>query len=485
MPTAATTAVRSWDKLFIGGRWVDPTDPGALLRVVSPTTEKVIATVPDPQVADIDAAVAAAKSALESGVWRNASPMERADALDRIADAISEMSQEFYEAFSAEIGGPLAVGPFYERLTLEIWRDYAEQLRHYRFEEERRDGRVRIRKEPVGVVAALVPWNGVGPVAAWKLAAALAAGCSVVLKPAPEGPLIPYLIAEAIDKAGLPEGVVSILPSGLEAGQHLVAHPDVAAISFTGSTQAGKAIMKTAADNLTRVSLELGGKSAAIVAEDVDFAEIMPTIVPSWLGNCGQVCVALTRWLVPDARYDEFVAALEAHVAKLVIGDPFDSATDVGPLATAAHRERVERFIEMGKAEGAELIMGGGRPKGLETGWFLEPTIFGNVDNTMRIAREEAFGPVLCLIRYGTLEEAISIANDSDYGLAGGVFSNDQATIDKVVRDLQAGTITVNHGGSTCVTEPFGGFKNSGIGREGGVEGMEAFLELKTVNVLP
>lgn len=480
--TAEDVRLRSWDKLFIGGSWVEPSSRD-VIEVVSPVTEQVIATVPDPQVADVDKAVAAAKRAFDEGVWRSRPVNERAGALERVADAIEANATEFDAAFTAEIGGPLSGSPFLQRLAVDIWRDYADQVRKFEFEQER-GGVARIIHEPVGVVAALVPWNGVNPVAGWKLAAALAAGCSVVLKPAPEGPVTSYLLAEALDKAGFPAGIVSVLPGGLEAGKHLVCHPDVQAVSFTGSSAAGKQIMASTAQNLTRLTLELGGKSAAIIADDVDFDEVLPNILFGWLGNCGQVCIALSRWLVPRARHDEFVEKLKAFVESQVVGDPFHPETTVGPMATEAQRRKTEEFIALGRSEGATLVTGGGRPDGLKKGWFIEPTVFANVENGMRIAQEEIFGPVLCVIPYDDIDDAIRIANDSPYGLAGSVFTNDDAIADRVSRGVRSGTFSINHAG-TCVTQPFGGFKNSGIGREGGVEGLRSFLETKTINLLP
>jgi betaine-aldehyde dehydrogenase len=341
--------------------------------------------------------------------------------------------------------------------------------------------RAAVLSEPVGVVAAIAPWNGPLYLAVSKLAPALAAGCTVVVKPAPETPLNAIALAEACAAAGLPPGVVSILSSGREVGQHLVAHPGVDKVAFTGSTAAGRRIMATCAERMARVTLELGGKSAAILLDDADPATAAAEMVMGTTMNSGQACALLSRILVPDALHDRFVDALASLLGDLVVGDPFDEATDLGPLIAERQRDRVESYIRIAQDEGAKVAIGGGRPAGLDRGWYVEPTILDGVDNSMRVAREEIFGPVVSVIRYGSDQaEAISVANDSEYGLHGAVFTSDLDRGMAVARSIRTGTFTIN-GFGLDPSIPFGGYKQSGIGREGGRSGLDAYLETKAV----
>ncbi|HEY3716465.1 MAG TPA: aldehyde dehydrogenase [Jatrophihabitantaceae bacterium] len=473
------TSIPTFDKLYVGGEWVQPSGTGRI-EVISPSTEEVISSVPEPTNADIDAAVSAATAAHDGGEWRRMEPAERGAAIGRIADAIEARIPEYAEIFASEIGAPVPVGTAFHQMGVAIFRDFARMHEDVQFEESRSAGGVdtRIYREPVGVVAGIIPWNGPVAAAAFKLGPALAAGCTAVIKPAPEGPLTAYMLAEAVHTAGLPEGVVSILPAGREAGEHLVTHPDVNKIAFTGSTAAGKRIMSLASDRIARVTLELGGKSAAIIGEDVDPAGVLPTLLPAGLGHSGQVCAAITRVLVPRSRQDEWIAAFAAGASSIQVGDPFDEKTMLGPLAMQRQRDRVEGYLAIAREEGATVAAGGGRPQGLAKGWYVEPTILANVDNKMRVAQEEIFGPVICLISYDTIDDAISLANDSPYGLSGAVYTNDAATAQRVVREVRTGQLFVNSAG-VCVTQPFGGFKQSGMGREGGLEGINAYLETK------
>jgi acyl-CoA reductase-like NAD-dependent aldehyde dehydrogenase len=339
-----------------------------------------------------------------------------------------------------------------------------------------------VRREPVGVVAAVVPWNVPQFVAAAKLAPALLTGCTVVLKPSPESPLDAYILAEITKEAGLPDGVLSILPADREVSEYLVGHPGIDKVSFTGSVGAGKRVMEVAARNLTRVTLELGGKSAAVVLPDADVEEAVAGIVPSaWMNN-GQACVAQTRILLPRSRYDEFAEALAAAASALVVGDPLDPATQVGPLVAERQQRRNLDYIRIGQEEGAKILTGGGRPAGLDRGWYVEPTLFGDVDNSMRIAREEIFGPVICLLPYGDESEAVKIANDSDYGLSGSVWTADVERGIEVAKQVRTGTYNVNTF-SLDMLGPFGGYKNSGLGREFGPEGYGEYLEHKMIHL--
>jgi acyl-CoA reductase-like NAD-dependent aldehyde dehydrogenase len=479
--TSTVLTAPSFSRFYIGGSWVLPRG-GGTIEVISPSTEQVIARVPDPTTADIDAAVSAARRAFDDSPWRHTSPEERGRLLERIADQIEDRINELAQVFAAEIGAPLPVGVSFHQTAVDILRQYAALATAASFSEDRSTeaSRVLIEREPVGVVAAVVPWNGPVAAAAWKLGPALAAGCTVVLKPAPEGPLTSYMLAECLDAAGVPEGVVSVLPGGREVGEYLVTHRDVDKVAFTGSTAAGRRIMSLCGERIARVSLELGGKSAAIIAADASVNEVLPTLIPAGIGHTGQVCAAITRVLVPRARADEYVDAMAGAFGAVRVGDPFDPETALGPLAMERQRARVEEYINVGRSEGARIVVGGGRPTGLERGWYIEPTLFSDVDTGMRIAQEEVFGPVVCVLAYDGLDEAIRIANDSPDGLSGAVYTKDVSVAERVAREVRTGQIFVNNA-SLCATQPFGGFKQSGLGREGGPEGLSGYLETKMI----
>jgi len=351
--------------------------------------------------------------------------------------------------------------------------------------EERRVGSfgspVVVRREPAGVVGVITPWNVPHFVTLAKLVPALLAGCTVVLKPAPEAPASGLVLGEILDQAGLPEGVVSVLPAGREVGEHLVTHPGVDKIAFTGSTAAGRRIAALCGNDLRRVTLELGGKSAAIVLDDADPGEVAQGLQMASLMNSGQACIAQSRILAPRSRYAEVVDAIAAMIDGLTVGDPLDMANYIGPMVARRQQERVGSYIELGEREGARRVVGGpGMPDGLDTGWYVRPTLFADVDNGMRIAREEIFGPVLCVIPYDGEDEAVRIANDSDYGLAGTVWTADVEHGVDVARRVRTGTVGINQY-LLDFNSPFGGFKSSGIGREFGPEGIDAYVELKSV----
>ncbi|MFP3991104.1 aldehyde dehydrogenase [Streptomyces sp. E11-3] len=471
-------------KLFIGGEWVAPHGKG-VIEVISPHTEQVIGRVPHAAPADVDRAVALARRAFDEGPWPRMTLDERIAVVTRIKDAFAVRHEEIARVISSENGTPYTSSVMVQSLaSMMVWEAALSTARDFTYEEQRDGilGKILVRREPVGVVAAVVPWNVPQFTAAAKLAPALLAGCPVILKVSPETPLDAYLLAEIAAEAGLPAGVLSIIPADREVSEYLVAHPGVDKVSFTGSVGAGKRVMEVCSRNLTRVTLELGGKSAAIILPDADAATAVAGIVPfAWMIN-GQACVAQTRILVPRSRYDEFAEAFAAAAGALKIGDPLDPATELGPLVAKRQQQRSLDYIRIGQEEGAKILTGGGRPAGLAKGWYVEPTLFGGVDNSMRIAREEIFGPVICLLPYGDETEAVKIANDSDYGLSGSVWTADDERGIEIARQVRTGTYSVNTF-SLDMLGPFGGYKNSGLGREFGPEGYGEYFEHKMIHL--
>jgi len=477
------------ESLYIGGEWVMPED-GRVIEVVSPHSEEVVGEAPAAGPAEVDRAVAAARAAVDDGRWPRLDPAERIDAVRRLAAAYMERRREMAELITAEMGAPISFSKLAQAaLPGTMLGAFADMAAVHRWEEVRpgyygQD--IRLRKEPVGVVAAVVPWNMPQFSIMVKLAPALLAGCAVIVKAAPETPLDALLLAEIIDGVGLPPGVVSILPGDRDAGAHLVGHPGVDKVAFTGSTAAGRQVALACAANLTRVSLELGGKSAAVVLDDADPAAVAAGAKVAGLMNGGQACVAQTRLLVPAARQGEMVDALAAMVGDLVVGDPGDRATEIGPLVAKRQQARVRDYIEAGRAEGARVVVGGtDLPAGVDRGWYVRPTLFDGVDNGMRIAREEIFGPVLTVIPYRDEDHAVRLANDSDYGLSGSVWTGDVDRGLAVARRVRTGTFGVNQPYSMDPAAPFGGVKASGFGRELGPEGLDEFLDVKAISVAP
>ena len=470
------------DRFYIGGRWVAPAGQDTI-DVISPHTEEVIGRVPDGTPADMDLAVAAARDAFDNGPWPRMAPAERADAVARLADLYAARLGDFAELITTEMGSPITFSQLAQAPQPQMMLSYFADLgKTFTWEDERPGlfGPVTVRREPVGVVAAIVPWNVPQFTTMTKLPAALVAGCTVVLKPAPETPLDSYLLADLLEQADLPPGVVSIVPAGRETGEHLVSHPGVDKVAFTGSTAAGRRIGSICGQQLKRCSLELGGKSAAIILDDADLAATMGWLEMASLMNNGQACVAQTRILAPRSRYEETVDALAAMVSGLTVGDPADPATQIGPLVAKRQQDRVEGYITAGQEEGAKVVTGGARASGRDRGWYVAPTVFAGVDPAMRIAREEIFGPVLSVIEYDGDDDAIAIANDSDYGLAGTVWTADADRGMEVARRVRTGTYGVNmYMIETCA--PFGGYKASGIGRELGPEGLMSYLEYKSI----
>ncbi|GAA3676688.1 aldehyde dehydrogenase [Nonomuraea antimicrobica] len=473
--------MRQHDKLFIGGEWVAPAGTGTI-EVISPHTEEVVGRVPDGTAEDMERAVAAARAAFDHGPWPHMTFAERAEVIGRLAAIYNERQGEMAGLITEEMGSPITFSNLAQApQPLGMLRYYAELGRTFVQEDERPGlfGPVTVRREPVGVVAAVVPWNVPQFVTMTKLAPALLAGCAIVLKPAPETPLDAYLLAEWAHEAGLPAGVLNIVAAGREAGEHLVSHKDVDKVAFTGSTAAGRRIAAICGEQLKRVSLELGGKSAAIILDDADLAASMGFLSMATLMNNGQACVAQTRILASRRRYDEVVDAIANMAGSQPVGDPADPATGIGPLVAQRQQERVEGYIRIGMEEGAKVVVGGlERP--YDKGWYVAPTVFAGVGNDMRIAREEIFGPVLAVIPYEDEADAVRIANDSDYGLAGTVWTADAEHGMEVARKVRTGTYGVN-----CfmleTNAPFGGYKASGIGRELGPEGLNGYLEYKTI----
>jgi aldehyde dehydrogenase (NAD+) len=476
------------EKLYIGGEWVEP-ETSATIDVVSPHTEKVIGRVPDASPADMDRAVAAARRAFDDGPWPRMTAADRAEGIKRLSGAVQSRAQDLADTISSENGSPKSWSLMGQVFSATMVLDtYAGLASGYPWE-DRRTGAlgtpVLVRRAPVGVAAGIIPWNVPLFISALKLGPAMAAGCPIVLKPSPETPLDGYLLADAVAEADLPPGVVNIVAAGRETGEHLVRHPGIDKVSFTGSTAVGKHIGEICGGMLKRLTLELGGKSAAIVLDDVNLDEAtLGNLVQSGLMNNGQVCGAQSRVLVSKRRYQDVVDALGAAVGALKVGDPLDESVQVGPLVAERQRTRVQGFLDAGKEAGARVVVGGGRPSDQPTGWYIEPTVFADVNNDMKIAREEIFGPVLSVIPYDDEREAIALANDSDYGLCGSVWTADPEHGAAVAAQVRTGVVAVNSSMILDFNAPFGGFKQSGIGRELGPEGIAPYTEYQTI-ILP
>jgi len=473
--------VRSWNRLFIGGDWVQPSSDRKI-DVVSPHTAEVVATAPEATEADVDRAVEAARAAFDTGEWSRAAPDDRLAALRKLQEIYSTNMGEMATLITEEMGSPISFSQSAQ--TGAAWMTLNTMLGLAFPWEERRSGvlggEVVVRREPVGVVAAVVPWNVPQFITMNKIVPALLAGCTVVLKPAPETPLDALYLAEMVEQAGLPAGVVNVVPAGREVSEHLVRHPGIDKVTFTGSTATGRRVAGICGEQLKRCSLELGGKSAAIVLDDADLDVLTAGLRSASFMNSGQACIAQTRVLASRANYTSVVDALAELVKGFTVGDPSDPSTEIGPLVSQRQQERVEKYISLGQ-EGATLVVGGsGAPDGLERGWYVQPTLFAQASNDMRIAREEIFGPVVTIIPYDDNEDAVRIANDSDYGLAGSVWTADADAGLDVARRVRTGTYGVNKY-SMDMGSPFGGFKQSGIGRELGPEGLAAFVEYKSI----
>jgi acyl-CoA reductase-like NAD-dependent aldehyde dehydrogenase len=470
------------DRLFIGGEWIAPRDGGSI-EIVNPNSEQVVATVAAAGNADMDAAVAAARVAFDNGPWPRMPAQERAGYLRKMADWLEARSGELGAAWTAQIGALPAIAPMIVGSGVAGLRDAAALADTFEFETRRSSPMANtalVVREPVGVVAAITPWNAPFPIMTNKVGPALLAGCTVVMKPSRETPMEAYLIAEAGEAAGLPPGVLNLVPSDRGPADHLVNNPGIDKVAFTGSTAAGTRIAQVCGGRMARYTLELGGKSAAIILDDYPTEAAAKLLANTITVFSGQVCAMLSRAIVPAKRHDEMAEAIAHEMRQIRVGYSDAPDTMMGPLAMKRQMERVQSYIDKGQQEGATLMQGGGRPSHLNRGYFIEPTLFANVDNRSTIAQEEIFGPVLSLIPCEDVDDAVRIANESQYGLSGSVLTNDPDQAYKVARRVRTGNVSQN-GMRADFNLPFGGFKMSGVGREGGAEGLMAYLETKTV----
>ena len=469
------------DSLYINGEWVQANGDG-VIEVVNPATEETIGSVPVGSQSDVDAAVIAARDAFPS--WSSSSIEERMEILNKLSAAIKDNTEELAQAITAEVGTPIG----YSRMAMVgtprvVARSYAKMLESFEWEEEIRNS--LIIKEPIGVCAFITPWNFPLHQIVGKVAPALAAGCTMVLKPSKEAPLNAFMLADLLDEIGLPAGVFNLVSGhGSEVGEYMSSHPDVDMVSFTGSTGAGVRVSQAAAPTVKRVTLELGGKSANVALDDADPQLVGKMAIGACYQNSGQTCSALTRLIIPKSMNDEVCEVIASRIARYTAGDPLDDSTRCGPMVSARQQTSVSEYIQSGIDEGAKLVVGGtGMPDGLETGFFVKPTVFGNVSNSMRIAQEEIFGPVLSVLEYEDQEEAIDIANDTEYGLGAGVFTKDLKKASWTASKLEAGQVYVNKWFTGNHATPFGGYKQSGYSREKGVDGLKSYLQVKNVGI--
>ncbi|OZC88011.1 aldehyde dehydrogenase [Rhodococcus sp. 05-2254-5] len=474
----------TYETIFVDGKWIAPAS-SEVTELVSPTTGEVYGTVPAGSIEDMDTAVRAARMAFDDGKWSNTTLDDRLEILRRLRQLFVENAEDLATTITTEMGCPITQSRTIQAAnpvrvidaSLDIAADFPWRAL-------RRSGSANalVTRSPVGVVAAVSPWNMPLSINVQKLVPALIAGCTMVLKPSPETPLDAYLLAEMATEAGLPPGVLNVVPAGREASAYLVGHPMVDKVTFTGSPAAGRSIAARCGEDLRRVTLELGGKSAAVVLPDADLDAAVEALRMGSFRNSGQVCSLKTRILVHQSQQEEFTDRLVDMVSAMPVGDPMDPDTQIGPMVTERQRTIVEGYIAAGRAEGARCVLGGGRPAHLDRGWFVEPTVFVDATPDMKIVREEIFGPVVSVLSYRDEAHAIELANDSDYGLNGAVFTGDAQRGLRVAERIHTGTVEVN-GNPAGFSAPMGGIKLSGLGRENGPEGLEAYVELKAVGV--
>lgn len=471
------------DAMYIDGAWAPAS--GESLSIVSPSTEEVVAVITAASPDDVETAVRAARSAFDDGAWPRMPLTERIAAVQRLRALMANDIEMLARLITDHMGSPIAQSRALQvGGALQIIDTCIEVATDYSFSEVRSSGAhaALVTREPVGVVAAITPWNVPLGIPLQKIVPALLAGCSIILKPAPQTALVAYALAEMVHRAGFPPGVFNVVATDNRTAEHLVRHRGIDKLTFTGSTGVGRRIATLCGGDLRRLTLELGGKSAAIFLEDADLDSAVEALRLGSFRNNGQICTLKTRLLVPPGRRSELVERLESLVSSMPVGDPGDQATQIGPVVSARQRDVVEGYIASGVAEGARLVVGGRRPESVSTGWFVEPTVFDGVSNEMTIAREEIFGPVVAVLECKDEEDAIAIANDSDYGISGAVFSADPYRALSVAKRLRTGVVEIN-GNATGLRAPFGGFKASGIGREHGREGLEAYTEARSIGI--
>ena len=467
------------DQIYVGGEWV-ASDSTAQIDVISAITEEVIGKVPSGSAADVDAAVAAARAAFPS--WSTTSPTERQALIYKLVEELKARAGEFLSLISQEVGQPVSAAQRSQvKGPMMNMQNYGDLLNDFAFEDPIEGNKVL--REPVGVVGCITPWNYPLNMIVSKTGAAFASGCTVVLKPSEVAPLNAYVFADAVEAAGFPPGVFNlVMGDGPTVGAAMTAHPDIDKISFTGSTRAGKIVGAAAMDTIKQVGLELGGKSAFIVLDDADFDEAIPYGVNDSFKNSGQTCVALTRMLVPESRYEEAISKIENVVDGITLGDPREEGPHLGPVISQTQWDTIQRYIKVATQEGAKLVRGGpDKPEDQQKGYFVKPTVFADVTTDMTIAQEEVFGPVLSVMAYKDEEHAIEIANSTSYGLSGGVWSASVERAEKVAAKMRTGSVLIN-GGRFSYHLPLSGYKQSGVGRENGKYGLEEFLLTKALS---
>jgi acyl-CoA reductase-like NAD-dependent aldehyde dehydrogenase len=469
------------DRFYIGGEWV-LSDSNERVSVVNPATEATLVVLPMANTVDVDRAIAAARHAFDNGPWPRMSGPQRSKIMRRFVELLAQRADLLGRLWTAQVGAPISFAGSLVQTGLARYQYYAELAASFSFEDRRATarGHARVRREPVGVAALIAPWNATFPIMAHKLGAALAAGCTCILKSPVESPLEGLIVAECAAEAGIPSGVINVITADRAESAYLTASPQVDKISFTGSVSAGRQIGVTAADRMARVTLELGGKSAAIVLEDADLPALIPTLAPFTMPFSGQVCFSQTRILAPRSRVDEITDAYVQAIGSLRIGDLWDPQTQVGPVLNPRQLDRILNYIAQGVQQGGQILIGGGRSANFNRGFFVDPTVFANVTPEMTIVREEIFGPVVTIQPYDDEEEAVQMANDTDLGLSGSVYSRNVEHAYEIASRIRTGQVGIN-GVELAPSVPFGGYKFSGVGREGGPEGLEAFLETKSV----